>query len=217
MIDDNFLENLSSDDIEAIIKLTEEFEKITVAEKNIGLFVKAYIAVKALAKNANLKIDDIIFTGSDQNNISLIQTYIRKVFDQANTIFMSRLLGNEEEKFNSLRSKIYEYEFTDNDYSTIQMLINKMRTLLQESSVVSEEHKFRLLKRLEALQSELHKKMSNLDKALGFLLDVSIIIRQTGEGAKPIAELAKEISKILTQVILVSKGLPPGEIPPLLK
>ena len=216
MLDEEFLEALPNDDIEAIIKFMEEFEKIPQGE-NLNEYIRAYTAMKSFAKNTNIQVNDIEFKGSDQDNMSNIRAYNNKVFDQAKIINLSRMLNIEEQNFKSIRDQVYEYEFSDNDYEKIQDHINKIRDLISKSKLLSEDHQNRLLKRLEQFQSELHKRVTNLDRALGFLLDVSIIVKQTGEGAKPIADLAKEISKILTQVILVSKGLPPGELPPLLK
>lgn len=217
MIDENYLQSLPSDDTEAIISLTESYEKTPPEGKNIELAIRVYTAIRELAKNINIDVKDVEFVGPTKENLNRIGTYINVVFDEAKRIKINKILNDEEINFKSLRAKNYEYEFSEDDFKELQRLINKMRELLQNSNDLPENHRFRLLNRLEALQKELHKRVTNLDRALGFLLDVSIIVKQTGEGAKPIADLAKEISKLITQVILVSKGLPPGEIPPLLK
>jgi hypothetical protein len=217
MLDNDFFNSLPSDDIEAIILITEKYEKIPPEGKNIDLAIRTYIAIRELAKNVNMNVVDIEFVGPTGENLNRIRAYINIVFDEAKRIKINRILNDEEINFKSIRANSYEYEFKDDDFKRLQELINKLRELLQRSPEISENHRFRLLNRLEGLQKELHKRVSNLDRALGFLLDVSIIVKQTGEGAKPIADLAKEISKLITQVILISKGLPPGEIPPLLK
>jgi hypothetical protein len=50
-------------------------------------------------------------------------------------------------------------------------LINELRDELSKESELDEAHKQRLLKRLEALQKELHKKVSDLDHFCGLLGD----------------------------------------------
>lgn len=217
MINENFLQSLPSDDIEAIILLTESYEKTPPEGKNIELAIRVYTAIKELANNVNINVKEVEFVGPTKENLNRIWAYINVVFDEAKRIKINKILNNEEINFKSIRANTYEYEFKDDDFKELQGLIDTMRELLQQSQAISENHRYRLLNRLEGLQKELHKRVSNLDRALGFLLDVSVIVKQTGEGAKPIAELAKEISKLITQVILISKGLPPGELPPLLK
>jgi multidrug efflux pump subunit AcrB len=217
MLDEEFFSSLPSDDVEAILTIVSNFEKSRTENTDLDSYIQIYTSIKQLAQNIDIKFVDVSFVGSDDDNRNRINGFIKRIFDQAKMINISRKLGVEEQKFKSIRNNVYEYEFKDDDYEEIQRLINKMRELLQQSQVISDNHRYRLLNRLEVLQKELHKKVSNLDRALGFLLDVSIIVQQTGEGVKPIADLAKEISKILTQVIFVSQGIPPGELPTLLK
>lgn len=57
----------------------------------------------------------------------------------------------------------------------------------------------RLLKKLEALQSELHKKMSNFDKFWGFFIDSGIALTKFWENAKPFRDDVKEIVQIVSR------------------
>ena len=54
-----------------------------------------------------------------------------------------------------------------------------------------------LLKKLEALQLELHKKMSNFDRFWGFFVDSGIAFRKFWENAEPFRNDVKEIMKIV--------------------
>jgi len=51
------------------------------------------------------------------------------------------------------------YEFSQGDLDEIQELLNRLRDLFSKSEELEEGHKSRLLRRLEKLQSELHKKV----------------------------------------------------------
>lgn len=216
MFDEDFIKTLPDDDIDAIVKVCEIINDTSPEDIDYDDYLKAYAILNTLCEKANLDLSKVSLSGLD-NDISSIRTFIASAYGGSKEKQVKAKFNHEEGKFKSFREDIYEYEFSDSDYEKIQNQINNIRDLISESDVLSEGHQRRLLNRLEQFQNELHKRVTNLDRALGFLLDVSIIVKQTGEGAKPIADVAKEISKIITQVILVSKGLPPGELPPFLK
>jgi len=79
----------------------------------------------------------------------------------------------------------------------MQTLINEMRNLIKKSKDFEEGHKKRLLKRLEKLQGELHKKMSNLDMFWGLIGDAGVVLGKFGEDAKPLVDRVGEILKIV--------------------
>ena len=47
------------------------------------------------------------------------------------------------------------------------------------------------------MQSELHKKVSDLDRFWGFFIDASIVVGQMGENAKPMVEVIRQIVRII--------------------
>ncbi len=61
------------------------------------------------------------------------------------------------------------------------------------SELFTAEHQQRILKRLEKLESELHKKVSDLDKFWGLIGDADVAIRKFGKNAKPIVDRIKEM------------------------
>jgi len=96
--------------------------------------------------------------------------------------------------------KVFHYEFSDGDLKRIQQLINELRDLISGTEKFNEEHKQRLLKRLEKFQAELHKKVSDLDRFWGILFDFSTVIGLMGENAKPMVGVIKEIVGIIWPV-----------------
>lgn len=86
-----------------------------------------------------------------------------------------------------------KYEFTDEEYKNIQETINQLREDIQKSDIFGEDHQERLLKKLEALQKELHKKMNSLDKALGMMASVGMTLGQFGEDIKPLTDRVTEV------------------------
>lgn len=93
----------------------------------------------------------------------------------------------------------FAYEFSQGDYDRVQMLVNELRQHIAESVNLAPEHKRRLLKRLEHLQSELHKRVSDLDRFWGLVGDAGVVLGKLGKDAKPIVDRVREIAAIVWQ------------------
>lgn len=74
-------------------------------------------------------------------------------------------------------------------------MINELRDELSKQSELDKAHKRRLLKRLEALQKELHKKVSDLD-FFGILGAFGVAAGKLGTDAQPVVDRVKEIVHI---------------------
>lgn len=108
------------------------------------------------------------------------------------------------------------YRFSDGDINRIQTLINELRQIISKTDNLGKSHKSRLLNRLEKLQSELHKSVSDLDRFWGLLIDASIVLKKVGENAKPIVDRVREIVDIIWRVQIRAEELPsntPFELP----
>ncbi|NKI49784.1 hypothetical protein HFV06_13940 [Pseudomonas fluorescens] len=88
----------------------------------------------------------------------------------------------------------FGYEFTEGDLKRIQQLINELREMVRANTELDDGHKQRMLKRLERMQSELHKKMSDISRFYELLGDAGVALGKLGEGAKPIVEAIKELT-----------------------
>jgi len=91
-----------------------------------------------------------------------------------------------------------------------------MRDLIAESSLFEEKHKRRLLKRLEQLQGELHKRQSDLDHFWGLLGDAGVALGKFGKEAKPFVDRVTEITNIIWRTQSKAEELPSGIKLPLL-
>lgn len=106
--------------------------------------------------------------------------------------------------------KGFSYEFTQGDVDRIQALINETRDWLIATEVFTAEHRDRILKRLEALQRELHKKMSDLDKFWGLLGDAGVALGKFGADAKPFVDRIRELLQIAGRTQSRAEELPSG-------
>ena len=116
----------------------------------------------------------------------------------------------------SLKSS-FAYEFSKGDLDRIQVLINELRSKISEQEYLEQEHKQRLLKRLEKLQSELHKRVSDLDRFWGLVGDAGVVLGKLGKDAKPIVDRTREIAEIIWKTQARSEELPSGTQNPMLE
>lgn len=95
-------------------------------------------------------------------------------------------------------------------------MINEIRELIANSNGLEKDHQRRLLSRLEKLQSEMHKKVSDLDRFWGLIGDAGVVLGKLGNDAKPIVDRIKEVADIVWQTQSRSEELPSGTQIPLL-
>jgi hypothetical protein len=81
---------------------------------------------------------------------------------------------------------------------------------------IDDEHRRRLLLRLEKLQSEIHKKVSDLDRFWGMIGDAGVVMRKFGEDAKPIVDRIREMVDIVWRAQSKSEQIEEGPKVPLL-
>ena len=103
-------------------------------------------------------------------------------------------------------------EFHDDEINQLQNLINELRDAISGCESLEANHKYRLLRRLERLQKELHKEVSNLDSMWIFVGDAAFVLGQAAKDGKPIFELVREIMGIARIAMARTHGLPPGAI-----
>jgi hypothetical protein len=75
-------------------------------------------------------------------------------------------------------------------------------------SDIPEDHKQRLLNRLEKLQAELHKKTSDLDNFVGFVADFGMMLGKFGKKVKPLVDRVTELADIAVRVMSAGHGVP---------
>ncbi len=143
--------------------------------------------------------------------------FINLFLDIRNQIQPQILKDSHLERFDSLFSNDFLYEFSEESISKIQTLINELRELVNSSDLFEAEHKQRLLKRLEKLQSEIHKKMSDVDRFWGLIGDAGVVIGKFGKDAEPFVNIIKKISGLVWKTQLQSEELPENNKHPLLE
>lgn len=138
--------------------------------------------------------------------IQLIQGISNQISGQAEEL----RLEAHRKRFKASLGSGFVYEFSQGDLEKLQILINDLRATIAANTGLASEHKSRLLKRLEALQAELHKKISDLDKFFGLIGDAGVVLAKLGNDAKPIVDRVREIADIIWQTQSRAEELPSG-------
>ena len=108
----------------------------------------------------------------------------------------------------------FSYEFSQGDLERIQTLLNDLRTMVSASSKFKGDHQQRILARLENLQRELHRKVSDLDRFWGLIGDAGVVLAKLGNDAKPIVDRIREIADIVWNTQGRAEELPSTSRPP---
>jgi hypothetical protein len=143
------------------------------------------------------------------SSITGVQDLLRKENSKAQ---FSQIRG----QFRRVLGNGFVYEFSQGDVDAIQNILNKLRELVTQSDRFDEDHRRRLLGRLEKLQSEFHKKMSDLDRFWGLIGDASMLMAKIGNDAKPIVDRIRELADIVWRTQSRAEELPSGTTNPIL-
>ncbi|TDV42909.1 hypothetical protein EDF87_11335 [Pseudomonas helmanticensis] len=145
-----------------------------------------------------------------------MRTFLTEVQDELIGQSSTQKLESIKSRFSITLANGFGYEFTDGDLKRIRTLIKELRELIVANQELDEDHKQRLLKRLEKMQAEIHKKMSDLNSFYGLLVEASIVLKKVGENAKPIVDRIKELTKISWGTQARAENLPSGSEPPMI-
>ena len=224
--DEKFIQSLSDDSDSVLLQIadafydhwereSDEFDHslpFTLVSETHAL-LSAYLAreqlsqVYADSQGAPVFLMDI--TGSEAEDTQEFSQFMNALQNE----MRERVNKNEYAKARGKYSLMlgmtgFHYEFSEGDLARIQKLVNELRNLIAGSEELDDRHKRRVLGRLERLQAELNKKVSDLSWLWGELIEASIAARIIGENAKPIVDRIREIVSIVWPVQARSFDLP---------
>jgi hypothetical protein len=215
---DEFLRSLPSDNLEALVVLANEFHRLIspsedYVEKDLNTYLEAHAIFCAFVKAR--KIDAKLAQLEDLADWKPIEERIYMTISQRGAIWKQELtkrtretiLSETEARYSDVFSSEQTYEFSDKDIKRVQTLVDELRGLISSSALIGEGHKRRLLRRLEAMQRELHKHTSDIDRFWGFVAEAGIVSRKFGEDMKPISDRVFELGKIVLAVIMAKEGV----------
>ena len=210
------LQGLPADNVEALAALCGEFDRFDGHARQLpehhGDYVEALSILRGFAIAREAKLEGFPEIGPQRHqNIANVTAYFIRLRDQARTELTGRYsrgyFETKTEEYAALFSRVSVYEFPENDFKRVHELVRELRDLIRSSTLISDEHKRRLLRRLEAMQAELHKKTSDIDRFWGFIGEAGIAMRKFGEDLAPISERVLELGGIVITVIFTKEGI----------
>lgn len=117
--------------------------------------------------------------------------------------------------YSAVLGRTFAYEFSQGDLDRINSLLSELRAQITASSLFKDDHRSRLLAKLEKLQAEIHKKMSNLDKFWAILGEAGVVVGKFGIDAKPMFDNMNEVLRIVWRTQARAEDLSSDAPPPL--
>jgi hypothetical protein len=226
MFDEEFIKNLPSDKWEGLLaicnRIAEHYKKADQSKWMIYHtdYIMAFALLETFAKSHGIPFYSAEPKGISISNIHNTYSSSQSLRDTAEREIVKRntenVLENARTQYGSMLNLRFTYVFSDGDLNRIQTLINELRDLIKGSKEFEENHRERILKKLEKLQAELHKRMSNLDTFWGLIGDAGVVLGKFGEDAKPFVDRIREIAEIVWKTQARAEELPSGFSIPLL-
>lgn len=215
MFDESFVDGLPDEPILALQELVD-YEMRVFGEippgaevEHYDFFIECYALAKVLAGN----IDDLFITIPGlEGDRSTVVSVVHEFFSELDRLLAAAVIETKEaayeRRYTAKFGKGFAYEFSEGDIKKIQRLVNELRQLISESALFEDGHKSRLLKRLERLQSEMHKRVADLDRFWGLVGDAGVVIGKFGNDAKPFVDRIREISDVVWRTQSRAEELP---------
>jgi len=210
------LTHLPADNVEALAMLCGEFERFDGHARQLPEHHDDYVEALGILKGFVMARDARVaaipeISSQRHQNIAAITAYFNQLRAAARTELAGRhsrtYFDAKTEEYLALFAKAQVYEFSEEEFKRVHELANELRELIHSSSLITEIHKRRLLRRLEAMQGELHRKTNDIDRFWGFLGEAAITMRKFGEDLQPVSQRVLEMSRIIVDVILGKEGI----------
>lgn len=225
LFNDDFIESIANDPISSIIQILDKVNSQLYNEpdgwgdNDYNALFEGFTLLCSIIDHFQLATDvEIPFlSGKFNEDCWAMNTFllsIRSEYQEKHTQIRFNVTKN---RFDNLLNQSFSYEFSQGDLDRVQQLLNELREEINSSSLFEQKHKTRLLKRLEKLQAELHKKMSDIDAFWGLVGDAGVAIGKFGNDAKPFVDRIREITDIVWRTQSRAEELPSGTPTPLLE
>lgn len=216
MYEKSFIDSLPEEPVFAIKKICDKFfefyknarETPNSPDVLYEEYLQALAFLQAFAVSHGLGFTYPTLEKNNSANVQKIFDFFVQVANESKIQSDKITLEQYRKVFTERIGKVFLYEFSDGDIKRIQTLINELRNLISNTKELENNHKSRLLRRLEKIQSELHKKISDIDRFWGLVGEGGVVLAKLGENAKPIVDRIREIAEIVWRVQTRAEELP---------
>ena len=216
---DEFIQSLRDEPVSGTVQLLDmTFEALQLesqegwSEKDFGVMLETYaLLVEVIESNLlpiKLQYPAVGAGGSEQ--CASLYKYFNEVREVCLAEASKLRVASLRNRYRASLGTGFSYEFSQGDLDRVQELINSLREQISGLTQLEKDHQQRLLRRLEKLQSELHKRVSDLDRFWGLIGDAGVVLGKIGNDAKPIVDRIREIADIVWQTQSRAEELPSG-------
>ena len=217
LITDDFIESLKNDPIPKTIELCDKVASTLSpsgaawSREDYLILLEAYALLTELIDSELLPLPiyplDVSGSG-DESQCADIYKWVLSVKQSCIGEVSKLRLAGLRNRFRGSLGAAFAYAFSQGDLDRVQVLINQLRELISNTNDLETEHQQRLLRRLEKLQAEMHKKVSDLDRFWGLIGDAGVVMGKLGTDAKPIVDRVHEIAQIVWRTQSRAEELP---------
>jgi len=223
----NFIDWLSENPIEGIVsacdKVTEKLTELDTgneewieAEHELLWDASSFIQF-ALEENGLPNVEELPpVTDIRSENCQALVNYIKNIKLSLQGHAYELKIHTYKNRYTTAFKSSFAYEFSQGDLERVQNLINELRGHIADSQSLDSKHRQRLLNKLEKLQSELHKKVGDMDRLWGLVGEAGVVLGKLGKDAKPIVDRVREIAGIVWETQARAEELPSGTGNPML-
>jgi len=210
--DEEFCKSLPEDSSSAIKEICKKYSDVfsnlpdTASRYLLIVEFYAFIAVYYEANGLGIKVPEV--EGDYSVDSKEASRFVENLLSETSRQMGQNAFQRYKNLFATRLGTRFHYEFSEGDLKRIQDLINELRDLISASEELEAKHKRRVLDKLEKLQAEFHKKVSDLDQFYGSLIELSVVARIIGENFKPVVDRIGELVKIVWPVQARAFDLP---------
>lgn len=210
------LTHLPADNLEALAALCTEFERFDGHARQMPEhhddYVEALGILRGFAMAREAKLEPLPEIGPQRHqNVSNVAAYFGRLRASVRAELTGRhargYFETKSEEYLSLFARASNYEFAEPDFQRVQRLMDELRELFRGSTLIGEDQKRRLLRRLEAMRAEVHRKTNDIDRFWGFMGEAGIAMRKFGDDLAPISDRVLELGEIVIGVIFAKEGI----------
>jgi len=233
ILDSGFIDSLPDEPLRAATAVADQFRSWRniwqgFNDRSVYLqAIEAYAQAEALAASLQWEFSDYKVSGDRESDLRNIEAAFRRLGEwaekQTDKILAADMYRDASLKYAEDGRNPFEYQFDAGQLSRLQVLVNEVRDQISSLQGIPDAWRRRMLRRLEALQSELHERMSSMDRFWGVIGEALPVLHALGVASKPIVNRLREIAEIGLQIhakafaIELPPGtaiLPPGEDDP---
>lgn len=91
---------------------------------------------------------------------------------------------------------LVEFDLAPDDKARLLLLCEQMRKIIWSAEIFDDAHRVRLLNRVSAIETQVHKSKGNLDVILAGIVDFGDAAGKFGERVKPLTDRMREIGLV---------------------